>query len=119
MIATQAKAIPAPRRWWKWGARLLGIVALATCIGWALNRSTATLDHGTGPAGFGRGLLHGALMPLALPNLLIGNDVTIYSIHNSGRLYKLGYTTGVNGCGLVFFGIFFWRLGRWRKEARI
>ena len=46
-----------------------------------------------------RGVLHGALMPLAWPNLLLGRDVTIYATDNTGRLYKLGYTLGVNGCG--------------------
>jgi hypothetical protein len=63
-------------------------------------------------------MLHGALMPLALPNLLLGRDPTIYASHNTGRLYKLGYTAGVNGCGLVFFGFFFWRLNRLRRRLR-
>ena len=49
------------------------------------------------PAGFARGLVHGALMPIALPNLLVGNDVTIYAANNTGLRYKLGYTCGVNG----------------------
>ena len=62
-------------------------------------------------------LLHGALMPLALPNLLVGRDVPIYAEHNTGRTYKLGYTAGVNGCGLLFFGFFFRRLARWRRRA--
>jgi len=57
-------------------------------------------------------------MPLALPNLAVGNDVIIYSENNTGRTYKLGYTVGVNGCGLLFFGIFFWRMSRWRRAAQ-
>ena len=69
-------------------------------------------------AGFGRGVLDGALMPGALPPLLLGRDVTIYAMNNSGRLYKLGYTVGVNGCGALFFGIIYWRFIRWRKQAR-
>jgi len=69
-------------------------------------------------AGFGRGVLDGALMPGALPPLLMGRDVTIYAANNSGRLYKLGYTAGVNGCGALFFGIIYWRVIRWRKQAR-
>ncbi len=56
-------------------------------------------------------------MPLALPNLAVGNDVTIYSENNAGRRYKLGYTLGVNICGLIFFGIFFWRVGRLRRAS--
>jgi len=56
-------------------------------------------------------------MPCALPNLLVGNDVAIYAENNTGRTYKLGYTVGVNGCGAIFFGIFFWRVNRWRKRS--
>lgn len=54
-------------------------------------------------------------MPMSMPNLLVGRDVTIYSAHNTGVSYKLGYTAGVNGCGAIFFGFLFWRLNRWRK----
>jgi hypothetical protein len=71
-----------------------------------------------GPAGFARGVAHGALMPCALPNLLAGNDVTIYAENNTGRSYKLGYTVGVNGCGAIFFGLFFWRVSRWRRRSQ-
>jgi hypothetical protein len=117
MMATQAKPLPAPRQWWKIALRVLGIVAVAACIGWGLNHSIGSLVHGTQPAGFWRGMLHGALMPLALPNLLVGHDVVIYSTNNTGRLYKLGYTAGVNGCGLIFFGLLFWRLSRWRRDT--
>ena len=57
-------------------------------------------------------------MPMALPNLLIGNDVTIYSARNTGLPYKLGYTVGVNMCGALFFGVFFVRLSQWRKHLK-
>lgn len=60
-------------------------------------------------AGFGIGMLHGALMPMALPSLVMGQDVDIYAAHNSGRIYKLGYIAGINVCGLIFFGSVFWR----------
>jgi hypothetical protein len=60
-------------------------------------------------AGFWLGVLHGALMPVALPSLLLGKDVPIYASNNSGRAYKLGYIAGINLCGLVFFGLAFWR----------
>ena len=43
---------------------------------------------------------------------------TIYSDHNNGVAYKLGYTTGVNSCGAVFFGFLFWRVTRWRRRGR-
>ncbi len=84
-------------------------------IGWLLNQASRFLDRQGRPAGFGVGVLQGALMPLALPNLAVGHDVVIYSSNNTGRMYKLGYTVGVNGCGLLFFGLFFWRVGRLRR----
>jgi hypothetical protein len=87
---------------------------LSTVFGWIFTVS----NHTNGPAGFSRGVIHGALMPAALPRLLIGQDVTIYAPENTGRTYKLGYTVGVNGCGAIFFGINFWRLGRLRKRWR-
>lgn len=59
--------------------------------------------------GFGWGLAHGACMPMALPALLLGQDVPIYAERHAGRPYKLGYIAGINLCGLVFFGGAFWR----------
>ena len=117
MSATQVKAAPVPRRLGKVLARVLCLLAVATCIGWALHRSALILRRSNRTAGFGYGLVHGALMPLAFPNLLVGDDVTIYAPNNTGRTYKLGYTAGVNGCGLIFFGLFFWRVSRWRKQS--
>lgn len=67
---------------------------------WAFPRETQ--------AGFGYGMAHGALMPMALPSLVIGKDVEIYAANNSGRRYKIGYIVGINICGLVFFGSAFW-----------
>ncbi len=58
-------------------------------------------------AGFWYGTLHGALMPVAMPALLIGKDVPIFTANNTGRGYKLGYIAGINLCGLVFFGLAF------------
>jgi hypothetical protein len=59
--------------------------------------------------GFGYGMLHGAMMPISLPSLVVGRDVPIYDDKNAGRLYKIGYICGVNICGLVFIGPLFWR----------
>jgi hypothetical protein len=55
------------------------------------------------------GILHGALMPVALPSLLLGKDVPIYASASTGRIYKLGYIAGINLCGLIFFGFAFHR----------
>ncbi len=93
------------------------LLALAALIGSLLNRVAASLDRSTRPAGFGRGVIQGALMPMSMPNLIVGRDVTIYSANNTGVSYKLGYTSGVNVCGAIFFGVLFWRLNRLRKWA--
>src|SRR5678815_2892251 len=93
------------------------VLAAALAIGTLLHRVAVGIDAEPGhPAGFARGVAQGALMPLALPNLLVGRDMVIYSMHNTGRTYKLGYTVGVNGCGALFFGILFWRLHRLRRR---
>lgn len=95
--------------------RVASIILLAFVIGWTLNQISLRLDRGQRPAGFARGLMQGAMMPAAMPNLIVGHDVAIYSTNNNGVFYKLGYTMGVNSCGAVFFGAFFWRVNRWRK----
>jgi hypothetical protein len=106
------------RRWQRALSRVFTFAVLGVFFFWVVHRSSARLDASAGPAGFAHGILHGALMPMALPNLLLGHDATIYASNNTGRLYKLGYTVGVNGCGLVFFGFFFWRLNRIRRRLR-
>jgi hypothetical protein len=99
--------------------RVCVVLLLAATIGALLNRMAGSLDSKAGPAGFMRGVLQGALMPMSLPNLLVGKDVTIYSQNNTGVSYKLGYTTGVNGCGAIFFGFFFWRVNSWRRRGSV
>lgn len=92
--------------------RVALLVVLGFVIGWVLNRAEAALEKRHEPAGFIHGIVQGALMPITMPNLIIGNDVTIYAATNTGRTYKIGYTLGVNTCGLIFFGFFFWRVRR-------
>jgi hypothetical protein len=60
-------------------------------------------------AGLPVGVLHGVLLPAALPALLLGKDVPIYAPNTTGRPYKIGYILGLNLCGTVFFGAAFWR----------
>src|SRR5512145_2758714 len=86
--------------------RTASLIVLGVIIGFILHHIAANAHNADKPAGFGTGVFHGALMPLAFPNLLVGDDVSIYANENDGRLYKLGYTLGVNGCGLLFFGLF-------------
>lgn len=118
MSDTQAKVAAPARRWRRIPLRILMVLAAAALVGVLMHHVSGALDRSRGPAGFRRGMVQGALMPCALPNLLVGNDVVIYSQNNTGVSYKLGYTCGVNVCGAVFFGLFFWRLNRWRKQLR-
>lgn len=118
----EIKALPAsapPSRRRRILLRILMWLLVATIIGWFMNRSARNLRHAAHPAGFGQGVLHGACMPLTLPNLVIGQDVAIYAESNTGRTYKLGFVTGVNISGLFFFGLFFWRVSRLRKKRQI
>jgi len=107
-----------PRKNWRGPtSRLLVFLVIAAVAGTLLNRAGRALGQDGRPAGFGRGMVEGALMPMAWPNLLIGRDVAIYSTENVGVPYKLGYTAGVNGCGALFFGVLYWRFNRWRKKG--
>lgn len=104
---------PAPRtRAKKWlrilGAKLAGLALAGIVFGWGYSWAEPRYYKTREPAGFWLGALHGALMPTALPCLLMGRDVPIFTADNSGRPYKIGYIAGINFCGLVFFGISFW-----------
>src|SRR5205085_8940316 len=109
---------PGKNRWLRRAGQIVSRVAIifliAFVVGWLLNRIEAALEKNSQPAGFGRGMLQGALMPMSMPNLFVGHDITIYSVNNTGVTYKLGYTAGVNLCGALFFGLMFWRLTQWR-----
>ncbi|MDB6020142.1 MAG: hypothetical protein JWR19_4631 [Pedosphaera sp.] len=118
MTETQAKVAPKASLARRILLRIFWFLVVALIVGTTFKFITDCSNKATGPAGFERGLLHGALMPGALPNLIIGRDVSIYAVVNTGRMYKLGYTMGVNGCGMIFFGIFFWRVNRWRKRVQ-
>jgi hypothetical protein len=103
---------PAPipaARWKLWLTKiawfLIATLLFGAFYGWASPRAFPKDKN----FGFGYGMLHGALMPLALPSLVMGQDVEIFATDNSGRIYKIGYICGINVCGLVFFGPLFWR----------
>ncbi|HTD85751.1 MAG TPA: hypothetical protein VK850_04180 [Candidatus Binatia bacterium] len=102
-------------KWLRILRTIVTILALAFVIGIVLQHSAEAVNREKQRAGFARGLLHGVLMPMAFPNLLVGKDVPIYASNNTGVPYKLGYTAGVNACGAVFFGCFFWRWSRMRR----
>ena len=94
--------------------KIIALTALALALGfvqgWASSRCYKP-DH---VAGFHMGLLHGILMPAALPGLLAGQDLPIYAPNNSGRPYNIGYIFGINTCGTIFFGVAFWQPRRKR-----
>jgi hypothetical protein len=95
--------------------RLSIVLVITFVVSFALNSSAARLAR-NGPPGFSAGLVHGALMPAALPALLLGKNVMVYAAPNEGRVYNIGYTLGVNASGACFFGLLYWRLNRWRKR---
>jgi hypothetical protein len=96
-----------------WGRRIVVKITLLTLLclvlgfvqGWAAARFYRP-DY---VAGFHVGMVQGALMPAALPALLMGKDVPIYAAANVGRLYKIGYIFGINICGTLFFGVAMWQ----------
>jgi hypothetical protein len=85
------------------------MVVLGLALGFAYDWAAPRIYSADRPADFQFGVVHGALMPVALPGLLMGKDLPIYAPNNSGRRYKLGYIAGINLCGLLFFGVLFRR----------
>ncbi len=83
---------------------ILQFVIVGLIVGWILNH-TAKPGTTKEPAGFFLGMLHGALTPCALPNLVGGFDVEIYAPNNVGHMYKIGFAAGINVCGLLFLRI--------------
>ena len=115
--STAISRVAAPNRpsWVKLAVvKIVGLTIMAIALGlvqgWA-SASTYKPDH---VAGIRTGLLHGMLMPAALPGLLLGADLQIYASNNTGRPYNIGYIFGINTCGFLFFGFGFWRPHRRR-----
>ena len=88
---------------------MMKFVVVVVIFGWVYAWASPKVFPKDVRAGFGYGMVHGALMPMALPSLVMGKDVDIFDANNSGRGYKLGYIVGINVCGLLFFGSVFWR----------
>ena len=94
------------------GKKVATLVLLGLVMGFGYDWAAPRFYGPERVPGFRLGILHGALMPVALPSLLLGKDVPIYAERNQGRIYKLGYIAGINACGFVFFGAAFWRPSR-------
>jgi hypothetical protein len=93
------------------------LLGLAFGFSWGLNLVSRQLDQDPKPAGFGRGVAQGVLMPFTWPTLLAAQDVVIYAKNNNGIPYKLGYTLGANLCGFVILSVIYLRMdaARYRK----
>jgi hypothetical protein len=100
-------ARPAPGLLQRWLRKAATLAIVTVVFGWFYGWASPWAFPKSQTADFKYGVLHGALMPLSLPSLLIGKDVLIYAPDNSGRWYKIGYICGINLCGLFFFGAAF------------
>lgn len=98
--------------------KALSLMIAGLLLGWGYQWAAARLYRAEHTAGFWYGALHGALMPAALPSLLLGENVPIFAVNNTGRPYKLGYIAGINLCGLVFFGLAFRKPGKGANAIR-
>jgi glycosyltransferase involved in cell wall biosynthesis len=96
---------------------IVQLLIVSLIVGWILNH-TAKPGSTQEPAGFWLGMLHGALCPCALPNLVAGFDVPIYALNNVGRLYKLGFAAGINVCGVFFFALLYSQVSLWVGKRR-
>jgi hypothetical protein len=93
----------------RWLRKALAVAIVTVVFGWFYGWSSPWAFPRNHTADFKYGVLHGALMPLSLPALVMGKDVPIYAADNTGRSYKIGYICGINACGLLFFGAAFRR----------
>ena len=91
----------------RWARKLATLIVAGVVLGWAYGAAVPRVYGPDETPGFWLGVAHGALMPAALPSLLMGRDVPIFAGRNTGRGYKIGYIAGINLCGLFFFGIAF------------
>ncbi len=106
--ATEPETAPArPSRVKKMAVKVATLVLLGLLLGFGYDWAAPRFYGADRVAGFRLGVLHGALMPTALPSLLLGKDPPIYATQSTGRTYKLGYIAGINLCGLIFFGAAF------------
>ena len=92
-----------------WIKKIVVFLVVTVAMGWFYGWASPRVYPHDRRVGFGYGMLHGALMPMALPSLVMGQEVDIFAANNSGRLYKIGYICGINLCGLMFFGSAFWK----------
>lgn len=107
---------PARGHWWlSLLVPVIRFVLVGVLMGWLYAWGAPLVYRQKDTPGFWLGCAHGALMPMALPSLLMNKDVPIYATINAGRSYKIGYIGGINGCGFLVFGLSFWKPQRRAK----
>ena len=89
--------------------KFIGVTAFTAALAFLQAQASINTYRPDRQADIKMGVLHGILMPAALPGLFTGHDLPIYAPNNTGRGYKIGYILGINTCGTVFFGVVFWR----------
>ena len=100
----------AQENWWRRAlVQIIRLILAGLLLGWLYAWGAPLVYRPDSRPGFWLGSAHGALMPMALPSLLMDKDVPIYAVVNQGRIYKIGYIAGINGCGFVVFGLSFWK----------
>jgi len=107
--AAPAANPPHRRRLPRTAIKVMRLVLAGVLLGFAYDWASPLVYKPDARPGFWLGSVHGALMPMALPSLLLGKDVPIHAQNTQGRIYKIGYITGINLCGLIFFGAAFWQ----------
>ncbi len=107
----------ARKNWWRPVlVQIIRLVVVGLLLGWLYAWGAPLIYRDKSAPGFWLGCAHGALMPMALPSLLMRKDVPIYAMVNQGRIYKIGYIAGINACGFVVFGLSFWKP---QRRARV
>ena len=92
--------------------KIITLIVFGLALGFAQAWASSRYYESQRVANIHMGVLHGILMPAALPGLLMGNNLPIYATNNTGRYYNIGYILGINLCGTIFFGIGFWQSRR-------
>jgi len=82
---------------WYYVIFVLLVAALLTGCGASANEMVGTTGPGQEVAGFGFGIWHGLISPIAFLVSLFEPDVGIYEIHNNGNWYNLGFVIGASG----------------------
>ena len=102
-----ATSTPTPK-WRHQEIKIAALTLFSLALGFGYDRAAPRTYGPEREAGFFTGMMHGALMPAALPTLVFGKALPIYAQNNVGRGYNIGFILGLNTCGTLFFGIAFW-----------